>query len=212
MLGYMSDVRSFLPKIHYLWHMGSQTDKTIHELAKVLDMMVRHRETIDEVWMNIPLGSQAFEMFRSLPDTVKGEYDTPAEKACLICNMLEQMEETLTPRFCLKVRTYVATLDPENSENASQMRRLSDYIDDSISMEEWCRRYHRHLKFDPVERSAGMEDIVYEVERECARLLKDEPRCMGFCFAYWNARSRVLSGYGIRWRSPHEMNPGVIFD
>lgn len=192
--------------------MSSQTDKTIQELVKVLEKMIRHHDTFDQVWMNIPLGKKAFEMFRSLPDTIEGEYDTPADKAGLICNMLEQMEETLTPRFCLKVREYVAGLDPDNSDNASQMLKLSDYIDESMPMEEWCRKYNRHLKFDPVERSARMEEVVYEVEGKCAKLLKGVPRCMGYCFEYWSTRRSVLSEYGIDWHTPHEMNPGVIFD
>ena len=36
---------------------------------------------------------------------------------------------------------------------------------------------------------------------------------MGFCFAYWHTKREVLSDdYGIEWRSPNIMNPGVIFD
>jgi hypothetical protein len=35
---------------------------------------------------------------------------------------------------------------------------------------------------------------------------------MGFCFAYWSARREVLEAHGIQWRSPHIMNPHVMFD
>lgn len=70
-----------------------------------------------------------------------------------------------------------------------------------------------HLKSDPIEWSAAYEDIIDEADRRTYALLKGFPRGMGFCLAYWNARARVLETcYGIRWRSPAAMNPGVMFD
>ena len=57
-----------------------------------------------------------------------------------------------------------------------------------------------HLKRDPVERLVDEE-------------LEDHPRGMGFCFAYWSAKKHILlDRFGIEWRSPSAMNPGVIFD
>ena len=86
------------------------------------------------------------------------------------------------------------------------------YIDPSISMEEWVKVAGAHLKFDPVERSERWEEVIYEVEKECDRRLKGEPRGMGFCFAYWPVKTAVLAQYGIEWHSPSAMNPRVMFD
>lgn len=70
-----------------------------------------------------------------------------------------------------------------------------------------------NLKHDPIEWSAEYERIIDEVEKKVGELLSDEPRGMGFCFSYWNTKANVLSEYyGIEWRSPAVMNPGVIFD
>ena len=70
-----------------------------------------------------------------------------------------------------------------------------------------------NLKHDPIEWSAEYERIVDDVEKKVGELLSDEPRGMGFCFVYWPTLQRILfQDYGIRWRSPAEMNPGVIFD
>lgn len=70
-----------------------------------------------------------------------------------------------------------------------------------------------HLKHDPIEWSAEYESIIDEAERKIDSLLDDHPRGMGFCFAYWSTKARVLhEDYGIVWRSPAIMNPGVIFD
>lgn len=70
-----------------------------------------------------------------------------------------------------------------------------------------------NLKYDPIEWSAEYERIIDDVEKKVGELLSDEPRGMGFCFSYWNTKANVLSEYyGIEWRSPAIMNPGVIFD
>lgn len=70
-----------------------------------------------------------------------------------------------------------------------------------------------NLKHDPIEWSTEYERIIDDVEKKVGELLSDEPRGMGFCFLYWNTKANVLSEYyGIEWRSPAIMNPGVIFD
>lgn len=70
-----------------------------------------------------------------------------------------------------------------------------------------------NLKHDPIEWSAEYEHIIDDVEKKVGELLSNEPRGMGFCFSYWNTKANVLSEYyGIEWRSPAIMNPGVIFD
>lgn len=70
-----------------------------------------------------------------------------------------------------------------------------------------------YLKRDPVEWSTAYEKVSDEVERLVEEQLDDHPRGMGFCFAYWSAKKHVLrTKFGIEWRSPSEMNPGVMFD
>ena len=70
-----------------------------------------------------------------------------------------------------------------------------------------------HLKRDPVEWSSAYEKVIDEVERLVDEELEDHPRGMGFCFAYWSAKKHILlDRFGIEWRSPSAMNPGVIFD
>lgn len=70
-----------------------------------------------------------------------------------------------------------------------------------------------HLKHDPIEWSAEYESIIDEAEKKIESKLEGHPRGMGFCFEYWSTKSYVLhNDYGIAWRSPAIMNPGVIFD
>ena len=70
-----------------------------------------------------------------------------------------------------------------------------------------------HLKHDPIEWTAHWEEVIDEADEIVYKNLSNQPRGMGFCFAYWHERATVLSEkFGIEWRSPSLMNPGVIFD
>lgn len=68
------------------------------------------------------------------------------------------------------------------------------------------------LKKDPVEWTERFEQVIDEVEQEVDLQLRNEPRGMGFCFVYWPAKTAALAARGVEWRSPHRMNPRVIFD
>lgn len=69
------------------------------------------------------------------------------------------------------------------------------------------------MQTDPVEWSAEYERVIDEADAKIYGMLEEHPRGMGFCHAYWSAKARVLrEDYGIEWRSPSAMNPGVLFD
>lgn len=187
-------------------------DKTIKKLEGIFSKMVRNYHSMGDSWKNIELGREAFGLMLLLPDTYPGEFETPVDKADLLGQMLDQMVETESARFCITVREEMERLNPGDAENARSLRMLRDYIDPSVPMEDFCRNYNRHLKFDPVERTEEYERLVPEVEREVAKELKGLPRGMGFCFAYWTAKKAELAERGIQWNSPAYMNPGVMFD
>ena len=192
--------------------MNQALQQKIGQLGEMFGEMVENYNTFGDMWKNIALGKEAYRMMKELPATVEGEFDTPQDKAGILNRMLDQMEETLTPRFCLEVREHIASLDPEDKDNTEMMQQLNDFTDTSLPLEEYCTRYSRFLKFDPIERTAEWEEVIYDVEKECAEILKDEPKGMGFCFSYWSTKSAVLKKHGITWKSPSSMNPGVHFD
>lgn len=184
----------------------------IATLEGIFRKMVENFHTMGGYVRNIPLAKEAFSLMKELPDIVPEEFDTPAAKAEILCSMLDQMVETESPRFCISVREYIRDLDPNNEENSDELRKLRDYIDLSLPMEEYCKRYRCHLKFDPVERTERWEEVIVDVEEECNRILRDVPKGMGYCFAHWHEKEDVLRRYGIEWKSPSRMNPGVMFD
>lgn len=189
-----------------------QKNKTVARLGTVFSRMVANANTRGEQWRNIILGREAFALMNELPDVLAGEYGTPEEKAELLDQMLGQMNEFDTPRFSIGVRQEIARLNPADEDNARVLQQLRDFIDESLPMEDYCRKYRRMLHFDPVERSARYEEVIADVEAEVARELEEQPRGMGFCFAYWSAKGAALRRRGIAWDSPHLMNPGVMFD
>lgn len=182
------------------------------KLGTIFSKMVRNYNSMGDSWKNIELGREAFGLMLSLPDNYPGEYETPADKANLLSQMLDQIVETESPRFCITVREEIERLNPGDSANDKALRMLRDFIDTSVSMEDFCKCYRRHLKFDPVERSEDYERVIPDVEREIAKELKGFPRGMGFCFAYWSAKKAALAKRAIEWNSPAYMNPGVMFD
>lgn len=184
----------------------------IKKLSILFKAMVNNYHAYGAVWKNIELGKQAFAIIKSLPPILEGEFDTPADKALLLSQMLSQMDETSTPRFCIEVREYIKELNHDDEDNIKELAMLNDYIDPDLSMEEYCAKYKKYLKFDPVERSRKWEEVIFGVEKECDEILKNESRGMGFCFMYWSTMEKVLAKYGINWKSPTIMNPGVLFD
>ncbi len=165
-----------------------------------------------EYWRNVGLGRIAFDMMDRLPDTLPGEFETSAEKAGIMSMKLDQMDELLSPRLCIRIRREIEKLNPSQEGNAAELSKLQDYINPEMPMEEFCKKYGKHLLFDPVERTEQYEEVIQEVEAECDAALAGIPRGMGFCFAYWIEKRRILAEHGIEWRSPALMNPRVIFD
>lgn len=183
-------------------------DEKIQELGEIFTEIVKNYSTMGMAWKNIPLCRRAYEIMRELPDELPGEYDTPADKAILLCQMLDHVNETDIPRYCIEVRRYIQSLDPDNEDNNEELDILLKYIesDDTEHLKLGM------LKSDSVERSPQWEDVIYAVELEVDEILKDYTRGMGFCHAYWHTKREVLAKYGIDWKTPSMMNPGVMFD
>lgn len=185
----------------------------------LVDVM-RENSSDNRMWKNIPLAKECIELLKAIDDPE----ETPMGKALACRAICNQLPEYNVPRLVLGILHYERELleqsdevgennNPTLDEVDYDIRRLSDYIDTGhLSTAEFIERYQRFLNFDPVERTPQWEEGFCEVEEECDRRLGDMPRGMGFCFAYWSTLSQVLAERGIQWRSPSEMNPGVIFD
>ena len=194
---------------------------TIEELARLCKQINdnwRENENRNG-WKNLRLVPDVANRLTAMP--LEGE-TSAANQIEVLSLMLDCVDELSIPRQVSAIRKYQLSLfdqlEPEaeievtREEVEHEIKRLEDYLDLSIPMEEWCKTYHKHLLFDPVERTLEYETIIYEAEEEVAEKLKNEHRGMGFCFSYWATLGTALAKRGIEWRSPSQMNPRVHFD
>ncbi len=143
----------------------------------------------------------------------------------LIYNGLLQMEELLFehPRLKVQLLTLLKRIaiehkdtfgDPEWIEEELQWHAHNIAMADAGQLDKILPRENAHLKHDPVEWTARWEMFIDEVDEKVEADMQAEgtPRGMGFCYGFWMAREKYLAEYGIQWRSPDMMNPGVMFD
>lgn len=69
------------------------------------------------------------------------------------------------------------------------------------------------MSHDPIERDPAFSPLIEEASKMAEKELANEKRRMGFCHLYWRTKKRILKEeFGIEWKTPAEMNPGVMFD
>lgn len=68
------------------------------------------------------------------------------------------------------------------------------------------------MKHDPIEQTQQYKIIEKELEQKIYALI-GEPGKMGYCYLYWHTKKEILKkDYNIDWKSPSELNPGILFD
>lgn len=197
----------------------------IQESVQLLRQMRQNSHDF-KIGDNVCLARRVVRLLNAIPD--RGGHHTPYDKIFLLDVLTDNIPCSDVPRFALSVyRRMLALFDvvqPSDMEDYDDpierkwiegaCRKWADYIDiDNVTDDEWRKRYSRHLRFDPVERTERWEALYEQVEAEINEEMDpDTPRGMGFCFYYWSAKRDVLMRHGIDWRSPSAMNPGVMFD
>lgn len=72
---------------------------------------------------------------------------------------------------------------------------------------------NQELLYDPVENTVEYQNIRDELESELFKLMQNVDVKMGRSYKYWSLKKRILKQkYNIDWKSPPEMNPGIIFN
>jgi hypothetical protein len=69
------------------------------------------------------------------------------------------------------------------------------------------------FKTDPIEQSPEYLAIADELERLIEERFPSDEFYIGRCTQIWDYKKQLLrEKYGIRWRTPHELNPTICFD
>lgn len=195
---------------------NDNSNQLVEQILANVKVMGENAEEM-RIWKNLPLARETFELIKQV-----GDEEGPLGRAMGCEMVVEKLSEYDAPRFTLEMLRYELEqlqMAEEQSEDLTEeevqkhIAELERFIDiEHISYEDYKKKSSRHLDFDEIERTPLWEEINYEIEAEVNKLVKDEPRCMGFCFAYWSAKRGVLAKRGIEWRDPHQMNPRVLFD
>lgn len=194
----------------------NSSEQLVEQILANVKVMGENAEEM-RIWKNLPLAKETFELIKQV-----GDDEGPLGRAMGCEMVVEKLSEYDAPRFTLEMLRYELEqlqMAEEQSEDLTEeevqkhIAELERFIDiEHVSYENYMKHSSRHLDFDEIERTPLWEEINYEIEAETDKLVSDEPRCMGFCFAYWSAKRGVLAKRGIEWRDPHQMNPRVLFD
>ena len=168
-----------------------------------------------ETWKNIPAAKEILYIMKEVAPE-RDEEINPAMRM-LICERIvdnDLIDLRDTPRLYLEYLEYWKMCErmDKTEEELTDLDLDAEFM--LSGKKEAIATWNSlgHLKHDPVQLTPQWEEHVYEIEKECDERLKDEPRHMGFCHAYWSTKRAVAANYGIEWRSPSSMNPGVMFD
>ena len=72
-----------------------------------------------------------------------------------------------------------------------------------------------HMNYDPIEDDADIQPILAlaSVDAHAELAAQGQSGGLGYCHGFWPVKKRILrEKYQVEWRSPAEMNPGVMFD
>lgn len=162
------------------------------------------------------------EEFIKIASQLEG-YDHMIQNLYSACSRLEKalperprLKQRFYQLFQLVTNRLECQIDHELGASEDIMHEISQ-LNSNIGLYEQGHpeliRNSGHLKHDPVEWSARWEEVIDDAEHEANEQLADMPRGMGFCHAYWPTLRNILKEkYDLDWRTPAEMNPGVLFD
>jgi hypothetical protein len=67
--------------------------------------------------------------------------------------------------------------------------------------------------FDPQESDPALKDKFALVDRKAERVVGNVKRDSKFILHFWDAKKRILKDqFGIQWKTPVELNPGIKYD
>lgn len=199
------------------WTMDPDIDTRLQECVEIVEAVKECVRNRDKEWENAGLIRRFMTISESLLDE-----DMPFDS---LCKAEEELADFILdhPRLKLEFLRQQYKILRKIEETHGEDLGLSDEVQRKIALYEQnialadAGRLNEipqsgHLKHDPVEWTKKWEEVVDEAERIACSHLTDIPRGMGFCFSYWAERKAALSKLGVEWRTPHQMNPRVIFD
>lgn len=115
------------------------------------------------------------------------------DTACAVCLYASQTADGLTEELMQKL-----TVELGAEEFAAVVKEAAETVGDTV--------------IDPVELTPEYLAIRYELEEKIDEALEHQRGYYDYCKEYWMVKKLILrSDYGIAWKSPAVLNPGVEF-
>lgn len=197
-------------------------------MVNLINEMRENAQDQDQ-WKNIPLAHEMMHLFKDCTP-LRDEEINPVVRMSGIAAMEGEylLVNQDVPRLFLSFYLYweiCSQLKEERDEdtnkeesfNKSLYDNIFKYtwsIDPNMTTELYLKLFDKDttLRFDLLQLTPEWEKAIYDIERETAEELKGESKGMGYCFPYWATKTAKAAKRGLKWRSPHIMNPRVIFD
>lgn len=199
------------------WTMDPDIDMRLQECVELAEAVKERVRNRDKEWENAGF----IHRFMKISDSLLDE-DVSLDS---LSKVVEELADFILdhPRLKLDFLRLQHKILRKMEEAHGENHGLSDEVQHKIALYEQnialadAGRLNEipqsgYLKKDPVEWTKKWEEVVDEAERIACSHLTDIPRGMGFCFSYWAERKTALAKLGVEWRTPHQMNPRVIFD
>ncbi len=214
--------------------LGHDIGKIIARLYEIRDISKANYDA-EKQWRNVPLFKEAFDYRDVIPDVLPGYFETAADKADLYYDLIGYVFAYDAPRLSLQARDYIASLygkcldyiylqrrfdDPESDEakafrktkenfedNSKVLRKRMEYLDENVSINEFCEKYNVEDRYDAVELTEEFEKYSYVVQEEVEQRLSLLSLNGNTRYAFsLLERARVLRKYGIEWQDELQVN------
>ena len=216
----------------FTFHFETPVDHAEEGLYEhMAEMMGTMNKNSDEgkVWKNIPLAREMMHLFKDCcplrDDEINPIVRMQGVNAIGYDRILPVND---TPRLYLSYLEYWEICNDLKEENDGEVtnskyfveeldKHLYKYtwiVDASMTSELYDKMFgdDQTLRFDFVQLTPAWEKAIYDIELETEQQVGSEYKGMGFCFDIWSAKTGKAAKHGLRWRSPHIMNPDVMFD
>lgn len=175
-------------------HLANKTEFDEEDLGDgivVYDYLGDRYDSMGRVMTAIDCYKKAFEL--SLIDIKK--FGEDSEKALDLLYSLVHDRNIYVDDDCKDLEEQALAVIPKEE--------VKEVIEEALS-----RRIM--LKRDPVEMTAEYLAVIDEIEE---KIEQERELCgMGACLEVWILKQTYLAEKGIKWLSPFDLNPGVIFD
>ena len=206
-----------------------KAEKGVYKRMLELINVMRENAEDNAPWKNIPLAHEMMHLFKDCTPLRDKEINPVVRMQAMMAlegeNLLSKQD---LPRLFLSFYAYWEINNELKEKQDGKVNDGDDFakaIDDNLFKYTWIIEpfmtaelfdklfgQDQMLRFDLIQYTPEWEKAIYDIEKETDKELKGESRGMGFCFLYWSVKTEKAAQHGLQWRSPHLMNPRVMFD